>query len=86
MNAFTFQRAAAAQDAARTVGGHPGAVFLAGGTTLVDLMKVDVLRPRRGSTCTARVWTEQNHRKSHGPEKKFFDKVWTVGDVEEVKP
>jgi xanthine dehydrogenase YagS FAD-binding subunit len=45
MNAFTFQRVAAAQDAARAVGTDPGAMFLAGGTTLVDLMKVDVILP-----------------------------------------
>jgi xanthine dehydrogenase YagS FAD-binding subunit len=45
MNAFSFQRAAAAADAASTVSGRAGAMFLAGGTTLVDLMKVDVLTP-----------------------------------------
>ena len=45
MKAFTFQRVGAVQDAARAVAVHPGAMFLAGGTTLVDLMKVDVLTP-----------------------------------------
>jgi molybdopterin-dependent oxidoreductase-like protein len=45
MRAFTFQRVAAAEDAARAVAARPGAMFLAGGTTLVDLMKVDVLTP-----------------------------------------
>src|SRR6186997_2088879 len=45
MRAFTFQRAAVARDAARAAAVHPGAMFLAGGTTLVDLMKVDVLTP-----------------------------------------
>jgi xanthine dehydrogenase YagS FAD-binding subunit len=45
MRAFTFQRVAAAEDAARAVAAHPGAMFLAGGTTLVDLMKIDVLTP-----------------------------------------
>ena len=45
MKAFTFQRVAAAEDAARAVAARPGAMFLAGGTTLVDLMKVDVLTP-----------------------------------------
>ena len=45
MRAFTFQRVAAAGDAARAVAVHPGAMFLAGGTTLVDLMKIDVLTP-----------------------------------------
>jgi xanthine dehydrogenase YagS FAD-binding subunit len=45
MNAFTFERSAAAEDAARVAAARPGAMFLAGGTTLVDLMKVDVLTP-----------------------------------------
>jgi xanthine dehydrogenase YagS FAD-binding subunit len=45
MNAFTFQRVTAAADAVSAVGARPGAMFLAGGTTLVDLMKVDVLTP-----------------------------------------
>jgi xanthine dehydrogenase YagS FAD-binding subunit len=45
VNAFTFQRVAAVEDAARSVAPRPGAMFLAGGTTLVDLMKVGVLTP-----------------------------------------
>lgn len=45
MKAFTFQEAAAAPDAAAAVGSAPGAMFLAGGTTLVDLMKLEVLTP-----------------------------------------
>jgi len=45
MKAFTFQQASAAEDAVRAVGVRPGAMFLAGGTTLVDLMRVDVLTP-----------------------------------------
>jgi xanthine dehydrogenase YagS FAD-binding subunit len=45
MRAFTFERSATAQDAATAVAGRPRAMFLAGGTTLVDLMKVDVLTP-----------------------------------------
>jgi xanthine dehydrogenase YagS FAD-binding subunit len=45
MNAFTFQRVATAEEASRIVAARPGATFLAGGTTLVDLMKIDVLTP-----------------------------------------
>src|SRR5437870_7939582 len=45
MNAVTFERLARQTDAASAVAGHPGAMFLAGGTTLVDLMRVDVLTP-----------------------------------------
>ncbi len=45
MNAFTFERLSRPTDAASSVAARPGAMFLAGGTTLVDLMKVDVLTP-----------------------------------------
>src|SRR4029077_16971409 len=45
MKGFNVHRAPAAEDAARAVAARPGAMFLAGGTTLVDLMKVDVLTP-----------------------------------------
>src|SRR5262245_15113102 len=45
MRAFTFERVSAAKDATRLVAARPGAMFLAGGTTLVDLMKVNVLTP-----------------------------------------
>lgn len=45
MKAFTFQRVAAADEAARAIGARPSAMFLAGGTTLIDLMKVEVLTP-----------------------------------------
>jgi xanthine dehydrogenase YagS FAD-binding subunit len=45
MNTFTFERSVRETDAASVVAARPGAMFLAGGTTLVDLMKVDVLRP-----------------------------------------
>src|SRR3954463_12732692 len=45
MNALTFQSVPAAADAASAVAFRPRAMFLAGGTTLVDLMKIDVLTP-----------------------------------------
>ena len=45
MNAFTFERLSRPADAASAVAARPGAMFLAGGTTMVDLMKVDVLTP-----------------------------------------
>jgi len=44
MKALTFERLARATDAA-VVAAHPGTMFLAGGTTLVDLLKIDVLTP-----------------------------------------
>jgi len=45
MKEFTFARLAGATEAASAVAARPGAMFLAGGTTLVDLMKIDVLTP-----------------------------------------
>ena len=45
MNTLTFEQCAGAADAAGVVAARPAAMFLAGGTTLVDLMKVDVLTP-----------------------------------------
>jgi xanthine dehydrogenase YagS FAD-binding subunit len=45
MKAVAYERLARATDAANAVAARPGAMFLAGGTTLVDLMKVDVLTP-----------------------------------------
>jgi xanthine dehydrogenase YagS FAD-binding subunit len=40
MRAFSYQRAGDAADAVKA-----GGIFLAGGTTLLDLMKLDVMRP-----------------------------------------
>jgi len=45
MRAFEFVTARTASAAREAHGGRPGAHFLAGGTTLVDLMKADVARP-----------------------------------------
>jgi xanthine dehydrogenase YagS FAD-binding subunit len=48
MQPFTYTRAATAEDAVQAVaGGGPGARFLAGGTTLFDLMKLNVETPER---------------------------------------
>ena len=44
MRLFTFQRAASVDEA---VTSGAGAAFLAGGTNLVDLMKIEVLNPER---------------------------------------
>jgi len=45
MKAFTFERAESAADAARAVAARPGAKFIAGGTNLLDLMKLEVEKP-----------------------------------------
>ena len=47
MRVFAYERAANAGEAARAAAaaGQGGASYLAGGTTLVDLMKLNVMRP-----------------------------------------
>ena len=45
MNPFTFERANSAVAAAASAGRHPGARFIAGGTNLLDLMKLQIETP-----------------------------------------
>jgi xanthine dehydrogenase YagS FAD-binding subunit len=45
MKPFAFTRPADTAEAVRTAASHPGAVFLAGGTNLVDHLKLGVARP-----------------------------------------
>ncbi|MFK0170454.1 FAD binding domain-containing protein [Streptomyces sp. NPDC090306] len=45
MKPFTYRSPADAADAVRTVAGDPAAVFLGGGTNLVDHLKLGVARP-----------------------------------------
>jgi xanthine dehydrogenase YagS FAD-binding subunit len=45
MKAFTYERASSASDAAAKAAAHKGAKFIAGGTNLLDLMKLDVEAP-----------------------------------------
>jgi xanthine dehydrogenase YagS FAD-binding subunit len=45
MKAFTYERATSAKDAAAKAAAHGGAKFIAGGTNLLDLMKLDVEAP-----------------------------------------
>lgn len=45
MRPFTFERARTPQEAAAAVARTPGAKFIAGGTNLLDLMKLDIERP-----------------------------------------
>ena len=45
MRAFTYERAKSAKDAAAIVAATPGAKFLAGGTNLLDLMKLEIETP-----------------------------------------
>jgi xanthine dehydrogenase YagS FAD-binding subunit len=47
MKPFGYERAVDAADAARRFAAAPGAEFLAGGTTVLDLMKLGVLEPAR---------------------------------------
>lgn len=45
MKAFTYERAGSPAAAAAAVAGRPGAKFLAGGTNLLDLMKLEIETP-----------------------------------------
>jgi xanthine dehydrogenase YagS FAD-binding subunit len=45
MRAFTYERAKDPVEAARIVASRPGAKFIAGGTNLLDLMKIEVETP-----------------------------------------
>jgi len=45
MRAFTYERTKDASAAARAVAGNPAAKFIAGGTNLLDLMKIEVETP-----------------------------------------
>lgn len=45
MKAFTYERAKSPQEATGAVAGTPGAKFLAGGTNLLDLMKLQIETP-----------------------------------------
>jgi xanthine dehydrogenase YagS FAD-binding subunit len=45
MKAFTFERAASVEDAARSAASNSDAKFIAGGTNLLDLMKLEIERP-----------------------------------------
>ncbi|KQN90097.1 molybdopterin dehydrogenase [Sphingomonas sp. Leaf231] len=46
MKPFTYERAKTPAEAAAAVGRQPGAKFLAGGTNLLDLMKLEIETPR----------------------------------------
>jgi len=45
MKPFTYQRATSPADAARAAAATPGAKFIAGGTNLLDLMKLEIEAP-----------------------------------------
>jgi xanthine dehydrogenase YagS FAD-binding subunit len=47
MRPFAYQRADNPDAAIAAFGDQRATAFLAGGTTLVDLMKLDVMRPER---------------------------------------
>ena len=45
MKAFTYERARTPAEAAAAASRHPGARFIAGGTNLLDLMKLEIETP-----------------------------------------
>ncbi|WP_062111592.1 FAD binding domain-containing protein [Aureimonas sp. AU40] len=46
MKPFTFERATTPAEAAKAASAHPGAKFIAGGTNLLDLMKLQIETPQ----------------------------------------
>ncbi|MBB3997062.1 FAD binding domain-containing protein [Aureimonas pseudogalii] len=46
MKSFTFERATSPADAAKAASARPGAKFIAGGTNLLDLMKLQIETPQ----------------------------------------
>ena len=46
MKPFTYERVASAADAAKAAAANPGAKFIAGGTNLLDLMKLQIETPQ----------------------------------------
>jgi aerobic-type carbon monoxide dehydrogenase small subunit (CoxS/CutS family) len=53
MKAFTYERARTPAEAAAALAAKPGARFIAGGTNLLDLMKLEIETPPTWSTSTA---------------------------------
>ena len=47
MHSFAFAQISVAHEAVTAAGHEGGAAYLAGGTTLLDLMKLDVMQPNR---------------------------------------
>src|SRR5581483_11202128 len=45
MRPFTYERATSAEGAVKSAAAHPNAKFLAGGTNLLDLMKLEIEQP-----------------------------------------
>ena len=58
MRPFTYERAGRRPAAAVQAAGQPGAKFIAGGTNLLDLMKLEIERRRIWSTSPACRWRE----------------------------
>ncbi|MDQ3204439.1 MAG: FAD binding domain-containing protein, partial [Pseudomonadota bacterium] len=45
MRPFSYERAGSPAEAAAAAARHPGAKFIAGGTNLLDLMKLEIEKP-----------------------------------------
>ena len=51
MTPFEYVSASSLSSAMDSVHDDPAAAFFAGGTTLIDLMKIDVVSPRKAGGC-----------------------------------
>lgn len=80
MQPFTYTRAQTAADAVRAVAtGGPGSRFLAGGTTLYDLMKLDVETPSSIVDITG--LKELNRIETEGGDELVFGALARMSDV-----
>lgn len=57
MKPFEYLRARSTAEAVRASAARPGAVYLGGGTNLIDLMKLGVTTPTCSSTSAGCPWT-----------------------------
>ena len=67
MRPFTYERAESAAGAAKAAAETPDAKFLAGGTNLLDLMKLEIERPAHLIDRLIRACTPEPGRSSNRP-------------------
>jgi xanthine dehydrogenase YagS FAD-binding subunit len=80
MQPFSYTRASTAEDAVRAIaGGRPGTRFIAGGTTLYDLMKLNVETPNRVVDITG--LKDLDRIDTGGPSELLFGALARMSDV-----
>src|SRR5688572_10731410 len=83
MRPFAFQRSASVDDAVSEHGASPGTTFVAGGTTVIDLVKLDVMRPERlidlNRVPLTKIERDSNGRWEIGALVRNSDLAWHAG-------